>query len=256
MTGHVDSGPLSDQPWDYDKATGGARPQLPTLTPGSLALFARNVTRLHRLPPTAVLSAFVPKGRGDLSAVRRLVASVTDEGGWSPREGIWVIAMDYLTGRRAVFGHPEGPLAALPDAVQASCAIPGWYPPVEIDGRPYVDGGAWSATSVDLLAGLGLDEVYVVAPMVSFATDHPAQLLTRLERRWRVQVTRRCLHEARKVRDSGSHVTILGPGPADLEGIGGNVMDAARRRRVLQTSLRTSVEALRHPRPDNLDVAI
>jgi NTE family protein len=138
----------------------------------------------------------------------------------------------------------------------ASCAIPGWYAPVDIDGRPYVDGGACSATSIDLLAGLGLDEVYVLAPLVSFAVDHPAALLTRLERRWRVRVTRRALHESRKVRDSGTHVTILGPGPEDLEGIGGNVMDAVRRRQVLATSERTSRAALRHPRPDNLEVAI
>ena len=45
----------------------------------------------------------------------------------------------------------------------------------------------------EFLADLGLDEVFVVAPMVSFALDQPSSLLTRLERRWRVQVTKRCL---------------------------------------------------------------
>ena len=63
-----------------------------------------------------------------------------------------------------------------PTAVMASCAIPGWYAPVSIDGRRYVDGGAWSSTNVDLLAGLGLDEVYVLAPMASFDLDRPTQL--------------------------------------------------------------------------------
>jgi NTE family protein len=38
---------------------------------------------------------------------------------------------------------------------------------------------------------------------------------------------------------------MLGPGPEDLEAIGGNLMDASRRDAVLEVSLRTSVEALR-----------
>lgn len=256
LTGHVDSGPLAELPWDYDAATGGSRPQLPAPGPGSLGLLARNVGRLHRMPPTAVLSAFVPRGRGSLDAVGRLAGALAGDDGWSPHPGVRVVAMDYVTGRRVVFGRPLSPPAPLARAVMASCAIPGWYAPIDIGGHPYVDGGACSATSVDLLAGLGLDEVYVLAPMVSFALDSPRHMLTRLERRWRVQVTKRCLREARKVRDTGTAVTVLGPGPEDLAGIGGNVMDAARRRHVLETSLRTSLVALRHPSPDGLDVAI
>ena len=36
------------------------------------------------------------------------------------------------------------------DAVAASCAIPGFYHPVEIDGRRYVDGGMRSTSNLDL----------------------------------------------------------------------------------------------------------
>ena len=38
---------------------------------------------------------------------------------------------------------------AVADAVQASCAIPAVFEPVRIDGREYVDGGAWSVTNLD-----------------------------------------------------------------------------------------------------------
>jgi NTE family protein len=79
--------------------------------------------------------------------------------------------------------------------------------------------------------------------------DAPEALLSRLERQWRVRVTRRCLHEVAKVHAGGTEVTVLGPGPEDLEKIGGNLMDVARRRAVLETSLRTSAEALADPRP-------
>jgi NTE family protein len=155
--------------------------------------------------------------------------------------------MDYETGERVAFGTPGAPPADLAEAVMASCAIPAWFSPVVINGRRYVDGGTCSATSVDLLADLGLDEVFVVAPMVSFALDQPSSLLTRLERRWRVQVTKRCLTEAAKVHRSGTEVTILGPGPQDLEAMGANLMDVSRRPLVVETSLRTSAEALSEP---------
>jgi NTE family protein len=120
---------------------------------------------------------------------------------------------------------------------------------VVIGGRRYVDGGAWSATSTDLLAGLGLAEVFVLAPMVSFAFDRPASLLARAERRWRAQVTRRCLREVAKVHATGTDVTVLGPGPEDLAAMGSNLMAGQRRQDVLQTSLRTSVVALHDPEP-------
>ena len=119
----------------------------------------------------------------------------------------------------------------------------------------YVDGGACSATSVDLLANMGLDEVYVIAPMVSFAMDRPEHVIAKLERRWRVQVTKRCLREVEKVRANGADVVVLGPGPEDLEAIGANLMDVSRRINVLETSMQTSVEALRDPDhvgPDHL----
>ncbi len=114
-----------------------------------------------------------------------------------------------------------------------------------IDGRRYVDGGAYSQTSADLLAGLGLDEVYVLAPMAAFVGDRPASVFQRLERRWRQQTTRRMVRESDRVRDSGTDVTMIAPGPEDLAAFGPNVMDPSRRELVLDTALRTTRIALR-----------
>ncbi|MFT6564337.1 MAG: NTE family protein [Actinomycetes bacterium] len=176
-------------------------------------------------------------------------------GEWSPPKNLWICAMNYQSGTRVAFGRPGAPKAELAQAVQASCAIPAWFKPVAIEGEMYVDGGACSATSVDLLANMGLDEVYVIAPMVSFAMDRPENLIAKLERRWRVQVTKRCLREVEKVRENGADVIIQGPGPEDLEAIGANLMDVSRRINVLETSLQSSLEALRDPDhvgPDHL----
>ena len=124
---------------------------------------------------------------------------------------------------------------------------PAWYAPVVSSGRRYTDGGTCSPTSVNLLAGAGLDEVWVLAPMVSFAYDRPRSALARLERRYRRVVTRRVLSEAGLVREFGTQVTLLGPGPEDLHAMGANLMNPRRRTDVLRTALRTSPEALRHP---------
>jgi NTE family protein len=239
---------LAAATWDYDTSAGGAHPPRPRLHPGSAALVTRNVGRWHRMPPTAVLAGLLPEGRGSLATVGELIAGIVPSG-WAPHAGVRIVALGYDSGHRVVFGDPRFPAADLADAVMASCAIPGWYAPVTIDGHRYVDGGAWSATSADLLAGLGLDEVFVVAPMVSFAFDRPASLLARAERRWRLQVTRRCLREVSKVHAGGTEVTVLGPGPEDLTAMGSNLMAAARRRDVLETSLRTSLAALVDPEP-------
>lgn len=243
----ITEGPLAGYSWNYESAV-NKRPGRPKFLGGKQREFLFNsVKNLGKLPPTAVLTGLLPEGSQPLDRIAHLVHAVTPTGEWSPHPNLWICAMNYATGTRVPFGRPGAPSAELAEAVRASCAIPAWFKPVEIDGVPYVDGGACSNTSVDLLANLGLDEVFVVAPMVSFAMDRPDNMMAKLERRWRVQVTKRCLREVEKVRASGTDVTVLGPGPADLEAIGANLMDVSRRLEVLGTSLRTSAEALRDP---------
>jgi len=65
---------------------------------------------------------------------------------------LWVTAVDADSGEFVVFGGP-GCGADLVDAVSASCAVPGVWPPVRIGGRRFVDGGMRSATNADLAAG-------------------------------------------------------------------------------------------------------
>ena len=246
------TGPLAGYAYDYDGATGGALPAMPRFGIGSKALLRRAILEPHHLTPMALLASVLPEGRGSLGSVPNLVDAVVPAGEWSAHPRLWVVAMDYDSGQRVAFGQARSPVASLADAVVASCSIPGWYAPVTIEGRRYVDGGTYSATSVDLLAGADLDEVWVLAPMASFQYDSPASLAARVERGYRRRVTRRMLREAAEVRAAGVTVAALGPRRADLEAMGANLMDPSRRSRVLETSLQTSTEALRQARAGDL----
>lgn len=200
-----------------------------------------------------MFAAALPVGRGSLSGISDMVAGLPAVDDWSPNKAVRVVALDYDTGVRTVFGAADAPPAPLPLAVAASCAIPGWFAPVEIDGRRYVDGGMWSATNVDVAAGhtfedvgeARLDELYVLAPMAARGFDGPpASMLDRTVRHYRRAVTRRMLAEVQRVRADGTRVIVFCPTPADLEVIGVNMMDADRRPDVLDTALRTTRDQL------------
>jgi NTE family protein len=235
-------------------AADGPLPPFPRWRAGSPPLMLASLLPPYRVHPSVGASAWLPRGRGQHVALRAMVqalhrrAWLDAEPAGSPPDWVerrtWIVAVDYHSGQRVVFGRAGAPPAPLPDAVVASCSIPGWYEPVVINGRRYIDGGVRSPTSLGLLAGAGVDEVYVLAPMAAVVADHPRKPHERLERRLRRLVTRALLREARALRSAGIKVTVLTPGPGDLAVMGVNLMDPRRRQAVLETSLRTSAATL------------
>ncbi|HZG93064.1 MAG TPA: patatin-like phospholipase family protein [Pseudonocardia sp.] len=247
----LDGGDLPDMR-TIERESGDGLPPVPLPWIGSPRLLASAVVRPGRLNPVVVAAGLLPAGRARMgSLVRMVVALQTRLGvttdGWVPGAPLWVVAVDYDSGRRVVFGRDGAPPSTVGDAVLASCSIPGWFAPRVIDGRRYVDGGVASATSVDLLARPGapqLDEVYVLAPLASHAYDRPRDPVACVERGVRRVLTHWLDAEVRAVRAGGTRVTVLTPGPADLAAMGGNLMNPRYRTRVLETSLVTSAAAL------------
>ncbi|MGY1826284.1 MULTISPECIES: patatin-like phospholipase family protein [unclassified Blastococcus] len=78
-----------------------------------------------------------------------------------PERALVITAVDAATGEFRTFDRESG--VPLVQAVAASCAVPGVYPPVTIDGRRYVDGGMRSAANADLAQGY--DRLVVLAPI-------------------------------------------------------------------------------------------
>ena len=95
---------------------------------------------------------------------RAVVAGRLPSDDW-PEQRMATVAIDALTGDRRVFERGSG--AGLVDAVAASSAVPGIWPPVTIGDARYVDGGMYSSCNADL--AVGYDRVLVLAPMADAA---------------------------------------------------------------------------------------
>ncbi len=167
---------------------------------------------------------------------------------WVDHPSFWAVACDYSSGKRTVFGRPGTPKAELADAVAASCAIPGFYRPVSVGGRLYVDGGVRSASNLDLLARRNLDLVICLNPTSTLEGGAPgANLLDRFLDLNRAASGRRLGSEAKRVRAGGTRVVLIQPTTEDLAVIGRNLMSGRRRNEVIETAMRTVAEAVREP---------
>jgi len=122
-----------------------------------------------------------------------------------PQRQLVITAVDSDTGEFRTFDRDSG--VPLLHAVAASCAVPGVYPPVTIDGRRYVDGGMRSAANADLAQGY--DRLVVLAPIprgVGPMASVDAQ-----------------------VTGMVSRVAVVSPDAASRKAIGHNVLDPAAR---------------------------
>jgi NTE family protein len=94
--------------------------------------------------------------------LRVLFEALVPVNAW-PQRRLLVTAVDAESGRRVGFEAGSG--VELLDAVRASCAVPGTFPLVTIDGRRYADGGLRSAYNADLAAGSRV--VAILSPLRS-----------------------------------------------------------------------------------------
>jgi NTE family protein len=218
----------------------------PSIGPGSWSLALRSLARPRRHTAAAVMSGWFPKGMISTDPLKAQIRRVVPEG-WSPHPNLWIVACDYATAERVAFGREDAPTADLADAVAASCAIPGFYHPVTIDGRRYVDGGMHSASNLDLLREVELDLAICLNPT---STLHPTRALN--PREWpnlvfRRGSGRRLGSEAKRLRADGTEVVLIQPTGDDLAVMGPNLMSGRRRNEVIAVATRTVTEQLRAP---------
>ncbi|MEU5906656.1 patatin-like phospholipase family protein [Micromonospora sp. NPDC047527] len=125
-----------------------------------------------------------------------------------PARRLLITAVDASSGEFVVFDRDSG--VSLVDAVGASCAVPGVWPPVTVGARRYVDGGMRSPVNADLAADAG--RVLVIAPTSGAFGPMP-----------------RLSAQVAALRVAGSRVVVVTPDAAARTAIGRNVLDPARR---------------------------
>jgi NTE family protein len=125
-----------------------------------------------------------------------------------PELRLRLAAVDAVSGELVAFDRNSG--VDLVDAVAASCAIPGIWPPATVAGRRYVDGGIASGTNAQLAAGH--DTVLIVAPSAVGGGPVPSART-----------------EAEALRRGGSRVLVVTPDKAARQASGRNPIDPAMR---------------------------
>jgi NTE family protein len=140
------------------------------------------------------------------AARRAIIESRLPSHTW-PERPLLITAVDAVSGEFVAFDRDSG--VGLVDAVGASCAVPGVWPPVTINGRRWIDGGVRGPVNADLAGDC--ERIVVIAPITAGfgPVAGPAAQVARLA----------------KTAD----VVMISPDGAASIAIGRNVLDPARR---------------------------
>ena len=139
---------------------------------------------------------------------RKVFEARLPAGGW-PATMLKVTAVDARTGEFVVFDSSGE--AGLVDAVGASCAVPGVWPPVTIGNRRFMDGDVRSVANADLAASY--QRVVIVAPVaqgIGPIMPGPGR-------------------QAAALAAAGARVALVRPDRSAMRAIGRNVLDVSRR---------------------------
>jgi NTE family protein len=170
----------------------------------------------------------IPEGKRSLEELGRHVerAGVS----WDGR--LRIVAVERESGRRVVFGAPGAPEVPVSTAVQASCAIPGYFRPITAHGRSYVDGGLWSPTNIDVAEVSRGQHVLCLNPTASLRQGGRA-FTAAIGTLSRAATSA----EALVLKNRGALVTTINPDAHSAAAMGANLMDARPRQAVIEAGL-------------------
>lgn len=200
----------------------------PPSLPGS-EMVMRAVLRPWQFRPLAAALALLAPGTRDIA--EELTALRKVDGREWPERDLWICAVRRRDGRRVVFGREGSPEAPLHLAIAASCAVPGYFTPVQVGDRTYVDGGAHSPTNAAILRRRDLDLVIVISPM-SGPTRPGRDVYAAV--RW--HAGRMLRREVAALRRSGTEVVVLRPGREEQAVMGNDFMASHRIDEIVQRS--------------------
>jgi len=127
-----------------------------------------------------------------------------------PSLDLKLVAIDAADGKALCFD--KNSQVSLVDAVAASCAVPGVWPPVKIHQNDYIDGGMRSADNADYAKNA--KTVLILTPAGAKYFSMPGSSLTQ---------------EINILKESGSSVLFVKPDPNSLRAMGANPLNPAKR---------------------------
>jgi len=133
--------------------------------------FARNPRDLTLLESLTRLGHALPVGIFDNEPIRHYLRNIYTMKGRSDDfrelgQRLYIVAAELESGRSVVFGKPGRDHVAISRAVQASSALPGLYPPVDIDGHLYVDGVLNRTVHASVALDAGVKLLFCLNPIV------------------------------------------------------------------------------------------
>jgi len=124
----------------------------------------------------APLTRAIPAGIFDNEGIARFLEKTFSQKGRTNdfrklKHTLYSVAVDLDTGRAVTFGGPGYDHVPISKAVQASAALPGLFPPVEVDDHYYVDGALQKTLNASLALEDGAELVIGVNPLVPYDGD-------------------------------------------------------------------------------------
>jgi NTE family protein len=206
------------------------------------------------LEPFAALGRAIPTGVFDNEAIHEYLEAIFTQPGHTNdfrqlSRRLYLVASDLDSGESVSFGRRGHDHVPISKAVQASAALPGLFPPVDIDGRHFVDGALRKTLHASEALDDGAKLVICVNPIVPFDAKLAAQrgrgpqanlveggLPAVLSQTFRAVIHSRMATGLSKYRTQyrDADVLLFQPEPDDAEIFYTNVFSYASRQRVCE----------------------
>ena len=126
------------------------------------------------------IGGLIPTGLFNNAEVERFLRDVFTRNGRTNNfreldRALYVIGVDLDSGEAVRFGDKGWDNVPISQAVQASAALPGLYPPVEIRGRHFVDGALRRTMHASIVLDRGVDLMLGINPLVPFNPGNDAE---------------------------------------------------------------------------------
>jgi predicted acylesterase/phospholipase RssA len=237
---------------------------VPSLLVESLREYFRNPLRRNFLASFQRLSRAIPTGVFNNAGIDDFLSRLFSLPGLSNdfrqvRKPLFLVATDLDSGTSVAFGSKGFDHVPIATAIRASAALPGLYPPVEIDGRWYVDGALKKTLHASVALKAGARLVLCINPLVPFDAKH-ASHERHLKQRKLVdgglpvvlaQTFRAIIHSRMKtglakydIEYKDADVILFEPGRDDADMFFTNIFSYADRKRLSEQAYRKTREEL------------